>query len=338
MAEKVSLEQAKEELTPEELESAKSFGLIEDEKSDDKKEDGDDDNKDTEDEKKDDDDSSDDSDDKSDDDDDSSGDDDKEEDDDKKDDSIEHSSDLDESFDEMSEDPEKEHTKLQSFDKSQKAFYWKWKKSHRAKQDAVAKSELQDVRIKALEDKLNKALEKKSDSLDDLIDGTEKKRAMTVEEFEAHEAAKQEKVDKMNEVQMRVKKRMIESGQEVASKHKDFKQVADLANDLMKKDKSGNYYQILFAEAEKPDGNPAEFVYKLGRLHPNYKKTAEQNSADKLLKQKRQTSAALKSATDTNKKVSANGDYSKLTIEQAAELSATEWKKVPRAVRDKLLA
>jgi hypothetical protein len=211
---------------------------------------------------------------------------------------VEHSSDLDTEFDSMATDPEKEHETLKSYDKSQKAFYWKWKKSNRAKQDAIAQAEIQSVRIKALEEKLANQSSKKTDEVDDLIAEAEAKRPLTVAEYEAAEKAKIDKANRIQQIQETVRKRIFDSGQEYRSKHSDFGEVLELADAMMKEDKSGNYYQMFFAEAEKPDGDPAGFTYRLGKLHPKYKASTTTNNgqATKLVNQKKQTSAALSSA------------------------------------------
>lgn len=241
---------------------------------------------------------------------------------------ITHSTDLDSTFDKMSEDPQTEHETLTKFSKDQKAFYWKWKNDKKAKQEAVAQKELLEVQLKSMQEQIE-ALKKNPADIDSILSKEEeeqkKKEPVTREEYERDRL----KAEKAAEYQQFITKKLSSQEAEARNKYEDFDEAVSQAPEILKKNPL--YYDMYVQHVKDPKSDAAEFIYRVCKLHitPKAKKVDAVPE-----KTKRQTSASLPSAPASRvKKVG----YEDMELADAARLSTTEWLKLPREVRERFL-
>lgn len=262
------------------------------------------------------------------------------------------------------------------FSPNEKALYWERKKERTKRQRAEAEKELLQLRVKNLEKELAdkkpepKPAEKEDLNLDDLLGDAPAKakepkdKPLTVADLEkrekdkadAEENAKAETVVKAKQL----KARLSEFEVEAQEKFKDFDDVADLAKEILEKgvelfDGDEDMAELAQARAEKAlhgmvnamkweEGNktPAELVYDLGRLHPKYRNRAKGASEPAVPPEKlermienagKRSSASLPGGNGARRVVSADD----LTPEEAAKLTPTQYMKLPKAARERLL-
>lgn len=205
--------------------------------------------------------------------------------------------------------------------------------------------------------------------LDDLLKDKEEtkpeaEKPLTLTDLEKHEKEKAEKEETeraTTEARARqLKARLSEFEVEAREKIADFDAVADLAREILEKgeevfdgddvrvDAARNRAEVaLHAIAnamswEEGQKTPAELVYALGRLHPKYKNGAK-SGAEKVVPPEqmermlenagKRSSAALPGGNGSRRVVSED----ELTPEQAARLSVSQYQKLSKATRERLL-
>ena len=258
------------------------------------------------------------------------------------------------------------------FTPNEKALYWERKKERTKRQRAEAEKELLQLRIKNLEKEL---AEKKSEpkapakddlNLDDLLDdksGKEteqdpKDKPLTVADLEKRE---KDKADAQLLARAReLRARLSEFEIEAQEKFGDFNEVADLAKDILEKgvalfDGDEDMAELAQARAERAlhgmvnamkweegQKTPAEMVYDLGRLHPKYRNRAKGASETVVPPEKlermienagKRSSASLPGGNGSRRVVSVDD----LTPEEAAKLTPSQYMKLPKAARERLL-
>jgi hypothetical protein len=209
-------------------------------------------------------------------------------------------------------------------------------------------------------------------NLDDLLDdksGKEteldpKDKPLTVADLEKREKDKAE-AEKNAEAEKAVKAkelraRLSEFEIEAQEKFGDFNEVADLAKDILEKgvalfDGDEDMAELAQARAERAlhgmvnamkweegQKTPAEMVYDLGRLHPKYRNRAKGASETVVPPEKlermienagKRSSASLPGGNGSRRVVSVDD----LTPEEAAKLTPSQYMKLPKAARERLL-
>lgn len=163
-------------------------------------------------------------------------------------------------------------------------------------------------------------------------------RIMTVGEFKRMQKSKADEAEKVNAQAQSIIKRVEVQEVEAKAKYADYDEVTKLAAEMIKTNKS--YARVLAQAANDPDENVAEVAYNIGRLHPNYGKTAkaepkaETKQIDRAIKnsEKRTTSASVSGGG--GKSSVAEGD---LTVEDVANMSAIQYGKLSKETRDRIL-
>ena len=263
------------------------------------------------------------------------------------------------------------------FTPNEKALYWERKKERTKRQRFEAENELLQLKVKTMEKELAEAKKPKPEpakadedlDLDDLLKDkeetkTDAEKPLTLTDLEKHEKEKAEKAETeraTTEAKARqLKARLSEFEVEAREKYEDFDAVADLAREILEKgeevfdgdevrvDAARNRAEVaLHAIAnamswEEGRKTPAELVYALGRLHPKYKNGAK-SGAEKVVPPEqmermlenagKRSSAALPGGNGSRRVVSED----ELTPEQAAKLSVSQYQKLSKATRERLL-
>lgn len=234
----------------------------------------------------------------------------------------------DELFDKMYEDPAKEHEKLQSFSKENKAFYHKWKKDKQKRQEYEASHEMLQLKLKQYELEIE-ALKNRPKDIDSLLSEEEQKaksnEPLTKAEFEA----KMLEEKTAREDAIRRSQRLDKLEKEAKEKYADFDDALNAAIPVLQS--NPHYYNLYMSAVNDPQGRPDELVYNLGKLYMP-KKVEEVKTEE--IKTKTQTTASLQTAPSSTKR---RVNYDDLTPADAAKLSASEWRALPRKVKDRIL-
>jgi len=241
-------------------------------------------------------------------------------------DKIEHSSDLDDAFEKMDGDAEKEHKNLRKFSKAQQAFYFKWKNNKKRMQVAEAETQQMQLRLKMLEDKIE------AGSIDGLLErerqaeeGNKPVTRRELDELRQKESSQKNKVDsdfnrlREHEAQLRVI-------------HDDYDDVIEVFKKELQHDK--DLQELFVGKLQNPEANASEYAYKFGKkMMP---KRVDKDVKKVIKKSKRQQTSAGAGLNPTEKV--RKKQFSDLTAEEVVRLSAAEYAKIPADVREKLLA
>lgn len=239
---------------------------------------------------------------------------------------------LDDLFEDLENDPDREQEVRQKMSVEQRGFYKKWKKANRAKQEAVAKAQQLEMRVKMLE-----AQEvKKPKDLDDLLTAeeqrAEKEKPITRAEFEAIENKKAQDEERR---QAAIHKCNMQE-KEFAAEHEDFYEAVEAAKTVFAK--NPKYFDLYRQVAMDPDPevSAADFIYTLGKRYMKPKEQKKNETVEKIINQKKQTSASLPASAEgaTPRRIK----YEDLTVEDAVRLSTADFAKLPFEVRKRLLS
>ena len=284
---------------------------------------------------------------------------------------------------------EEEFNRLREFNSNEKALYFKHKRERRKRQDAERERDTAKARQEIYEKELRLAKEnietiktgKKSeqeskgdDDLDKILEDDEKKdekrdekKYITQEDLDKRE---KERSDAEQATVARAKKlneRLIEQEKEVLAFNPDYKEVTDLAKEIITKPDEifkenpriiGRVKELVKrmystagrAMEEEQDYTAAEIFYEIGQLHPKAKdvgkkpKTADgdaqsaekkESDIERMLENSRKKgSSASVGSGGGLRHISVND----ITPEEAARLSDSEYSKLPLSVREGLLA
>lgn len=242
-------------------------------------------------------------------------------------------------------DPEEEQELVKNYNDNEKSLYWKAKKERLKRQNAQSENEHTKIKLAAAQreiDLLKRGSKKdEADGEDENTEGEDDDaRVMTVGEFKKMLADQKKEQGKQNaEVQATIV-RLEKQEAEFKADHPDFDEVMDLAKELM--DKRPSYRKMLLAAGADPNEDAAEVAYSIGQLNPRYKKggSAKESNADT----KTKVDKAIKNADKRTSSAAVTGGGTKrivseddLTVEEAAALSATQYSKLSRKTRDRLL-
>lgn len=240
--------------------------------------------------------------------------------------------------------PEKEESLVKNFNANEKKLYWERKKERVKRQEAQREKELTAIQLAAAKREIEllkngqpKSVEESKEEETQEVDEDDE-RIMTVGEFKRMQKAKAEEAEKVNAQAQSIIKRVEMQEVEAKAKYADYEEVTKLAAEMIKTNKS--YARVLAQAANDPDENVAEVAYNIGRLHPKYGKTAkaepkaETKQIDRAIKnsEKRVTSASVSGGG--GKSAISEAD---LSVEDVAKMSATEYGKLSKETRDRIL-
>lgn len=240
--------------------------------------------------------------------------------------------------------PEKENEIVRDFNANEKKLYWERKKERVKRQEAQREKELTAIQLAAAKREIEllktgqpKSVEDSQEAKEQEVDEDDE-RIMTVGEFKRMQKSKADEAEKVNAQAQSIIKRVEVQEVEAKAKYADYDEVTKLAAEMIKTNKS--YARVLAQAANDPDENVAEVAYNIGRLHPNYGKTAkaepkaETKQIDRAIKnsEKRTTSASVSGGG--GKSSVAEGD---LTVEDVANMSAIQYGKLSKETRDRIL-
>lgn len=240
--------------------------------------------------------------------------------------------------------PEKEESLVKNFNANEKKLYWERKKERIKRQEAQREKELTAIQLAAAKREIEllkngqpKSVEESKEEETQEVDEDDE-RIMTVGEFKRMQKAKAEEAEKVNAQAQSIIKRVEVQEVEAKAKYADYDEVTKLAAEMIKTNKS--YARVLAQAANDPDENVAEVAYNIGRLHPKYGKTAkaepkaETKQIDRAIKnsEKRVTSASVSGGG--GKSAISEAD---LSVEDVAKMSATEYGKLSKETRDRIL-
>jgi hypothetical protein len=267
-----------------------------------------------------------------------------------------------ESMDSVFEKDEKRFHK--AFTPNQKALYFKYKDEKRKRQEVqkdseekLAKYELDQLKRNVSDKKLreiNRMLVEDSDNLtieklqkviqgEDFKEEIDDSKPITRAELERIEQEKQDKVDKERQAQEKFIKKVELANQIGKSKYENFDEIANLANEICKEDSTGTYQRIigeLFINESIDEETVVGRVVSVAQLHPKFKEITGKVSPESQEKvnraitnsKKRISSAAVSSS---GKRVITSEDD--LTPEDGAKMSAEQWIKLKASTRRRLL-
>jgi hypothetical protein len=240
--------------------------------------------------------------------------------------------------------PEKEEAIVKDFNANEKKLYWERKKERVKRQEAQREKELTAIQLAAakreielLKNSQPKSVEESNEEETQEVNEDDE-RIMTVGEFKRMQKAKAEEAEKVNAQAQSIIKRVEVQEVKAKAKYADYDEVTKLAAEMIKTSKS--YARVLAQAANDPDENVAEVAYNIGRLHPNYGKTAkaepkaETKQIDRAIKnsEKRATSASV--AGGGGKSAVGEAD---LSVEDVAKMSNVEYAKLSKETRDRIL-
>jgi len=252
--------------------------------------------------------------------------------------------------DNLDDNPEKELERIKAFNANEKALYFKQKKEKRKRQFIERELELTKVKLAAYEQEKQKPPreDEAEDELDlELGEGKKpKEKYITQEELDRREKEKIEKEKIQRHEADTIRQKLIDNEQEAKTRYPDFDNVMEFAKEMIREDKTGAYALMLSKSAADPESDTAEFVYKLGTLHPKYKKAEpkkeeapkEEGDTKKVEKivnnaNKRLSSATLGGSTGTARFVSEED----LTLEDTKHMNTAQWNKLKKETRERLL-
>ena len=239
------------------------------------------------------------------------------------------------------EDVETNEKLLDKYSKNEKALYWKWKNDKRKRQDAVAKvDELKaELELKQVKDNLSNTKLKKIKEVLASDDVTVEKINAIIGDIEEAKEKAEEKKEPNEKVAQSQQERLMITEKVGLSIYPNFEQAAKLADEVVKSDKTGTYGEILQKAFLNEDIDPQELVERImniARLNPSFGKLSEKKEKKEVevTKDARKvvSSAALPSGSGKRNVVEDD-----LTVEDAAKLTTSQWLKLKKETRERLL-
>jgi len=257
------------------------------------------------------------------------------------------------------EEVQKDESNLKKYNPNEQALYWKYKADKKKRQEAQkeaeewrAKYELESVKEKSKVKQIAELLKGDSvtvEALQAIIgEKTEDDVPLTKAEFNKMESAKELKeVETKKEHQLRTER--IATAEEIGkTKYTNFDELTNLAKQVVDSDKTNTYKDVLeasFSDIELDEEQLVERVVTIAKLHPEFGKKKSEKTEVKP-EEKKETDAD-RAINNSKKKISSaavgsGGDkrivsYDDLTVDDAAKLTTAQWRKLPDAVRKRLL-
>lgn len=262
-------------------------------------------------------------------------------------------------FEQMDEDlsnrPDEFHKK---YDSNSKALYFKQKKYKQRAQEAETEKEHLLIKNKALQKELDD-LKKGPEETD--VENEHEEQPLTRSELDKIAQEKiAEQTEKQNAIAERAKKIKENLDLQLAeakSQFTDFDEVIGLAQEVIKNGLLPKDFPVSAEELQKKytekiinmDEDIAVFAYRIGKLHPDFGKakgTTEIKEVTEVKTNKKDIEKIIANADKPKSSANIGGgagatrkiSIDDITVEDAAKLSTDEWRKLPRNVRDRLLA
>jgi hypothetical protein len=245
------------------------------------------------------------------------------------------------------EDVEKDENLLKHYNKNEQALYW-GKKGEIKKRQRIQKefeefkadAELRQVKDRAYIEKIKKLDELLSGNQDDItIEAIRSvigpKNAVAIEEAQQPKADPSEKERQF--IQARAEKLKIAEKIGMA-RYPKFKEMADLAKEVIISDKSETYKRLIDSDYNNPDTDEETFVERvvsIARINPKFnelEKSVEKPKA-KVEDFKKKTSSASISSGGGHRTVSEDD----MTPDDAINLTTAQWKGLSEKTKKRLL-
>lgn len=249
-------------------------------------------------------------------------------------------------FEEMDKVIEKDEKKFhQKYTPNQKALYFKQKafKKKYQERDAYAK----ELEQKLAEYKDAGDSKEKLDQIAKLL--KENTEDLTVEQLQSIISKQAEKKDDepVNTEKSKEKyNNKVEFVRNIGlSKYENFEKLAQLADEVVREDKSGIYLEKIaraFEDDSVEESDIVDSIVKLAKLNEKYeetvgkkpKKDLDEEKEDRVIKNsKKKISSASVGGSSARSIV----NFEDLTLQQLANLPTEQYAKVPQEIRDKLL-
>jgi len=257
------------------------------------------------------------------------------------------------------EDVEQDESKLKTFNKNEKALYFRWKSDKKKRQDAVdkykkleAEMELGGVKAKIAEQKITRIKELLADETKELTvkdlmsiieaDLEESNEKLTESEWKK-KTETEDKVTTHTQEQFKERQESIQlAGNELVD---NFDKIAILANEVVSQDEI--YQEVLGKAFLDPEVNEVDVVKKIvsvAKLNPKYKELESGTLEEPEIESSEKAKKVLKNAGKKASSASVGSGAGKvadteenLTIAQAAKLSTKEWMKLKKETRKRIL-
>lgn len=252
---------------------------------------------------------------------------------------------------EAATDPVKEQVLLKTYNANEKALYWKQKKEKLGRQAAERRATFLETQNEALRRLAGKAapdvdadLKKDLEELDD-PETPDPEKPLTRADLDKIEKDKQQKAERARESAREINERLDVLNAEAKEKYPDFDEVMGLAHEVMTGDKHGVFATKLIQITADPEGNPAEYAYTLGKLHPNYGKHRKEITPDPAVGDPKKVEKIIENAKKPVPTAGLGGASQKgrmvseddLKVEDVAGMSQSSYDKLSQKTRDRLL-
>jgi len=252
--------------------------------------------------------------------------------------------------------PEEEHKHLGYLDRRGQGQYFRMKKEIRKRQELQSKNDFLEMKLKALDDKINAISNNKEEIDDDELDQPAMKKDIraevdkkTKEENEKLRASEEEAKKAAREIEQRWNDAEVEGR---AAEPDEFDYRVDLATKVMKEDTAGVYRAKMYDELMNPKGNVIQLAYKLAKLHPDYQedggaklngkednegendtKDKGKEKIDRMLKNSQRNSSASLSRGTGKRRIA----FKDITQDDAADMTFEQWSKLPKEEQERLM-
>jgi hypothetical protein len=259
------------------------------------------------------------------------------------------------------EDVEKKEELIEKFNPNEKALFWKWKGDKKKRQ--AAQKELEELKasseLSTLKDNVgNKKLKQISDilggdadgitieALQAIISGEGKKddnAPLTRADLEEIERVRAEKATQQSEQEKRYADRVQTAEKIGQSKYDNFDDIAKLAQEVVSGDKTGTYQQILsdtFVDTEIDEDQVVERVVTIAQLSPKFKELVskatpeDQEKVGRAIENSKKKKSSASLGGSGKRVVTSESD---LTVDDIPSMSSTQWSKLKRSTKDRLL-
>lgn len=258
------------------------------------------------------------------------------------------------------EDVEAKEDLISKYSPNEKALYWKWKSDKKKRQEAIkerdelkATVELSQLKDNVSSKKLDRVRELLKntenltiEALQAIVEGEENKASdapLTRADLEEIEKVRAEKATQQSQEQKRYMERVATAEQIGKSKYENFDDIAKLAQETVASDKTGTYQKILsevFIDSEIDEEQIVERVVTIAQLNPKFKEMVNKASDSDKEKvgraiensKKKKSSASIGSS---GKRVITN--ESDLEPQDAAKMTTEQWMKLKESTRRRLL-
>lgn len=269
---------------------------------------------------------------------------------------------------ELEEDPVKEQEKLKTFNPNETALYFSRKRERAARQKAEAQFEHMNLQFKAAQAELESLKKKPVDPEPVLNEDGEAvdpgEKPLTENGLKALREKENQEKQKKEQEQAAINRQRVAAlntlEADAATRYQDFSVAAELGAEILKKGeevfagdakaiskarrKAMEFFELSAKanESKESEYNAADALYELGQLHPKYptggEKPAEKEPGalppEKI--EKAVENAAKRSSATLNGGGSRKISVEDITVAQAASLSASEYGKLPKHVRERL--